>query len=524
LDNIKQELFDFQDFSYANAFACIDRYSTGAVDYENLKAFLKGQCIYPADEEIIAILRRIDKNDDALISLDEFSEVLEPVSEVLKSVANRRNASNRFETPKRVRDSHYNTTSSPLRTHSPTRHYSSPLKKEASPTRKIASPSKAEFATRKIASPGRTDFISSHHRTSSELPTNANNTVNVSPVRGNISSGIKDASPLKKLSSEIPLNESSYSRTKSPIRKTVASIRNQQEADGNGHESSFLSPDAKNGNTSLRRSLIYQDFPGGTTSTKSPTKTSANDHGSYTKKILDSANSKGETEAKTPEKRSASKSRYTSAKKSVKKSLSFDEDVTHFILIQTLKQFIILDKDLEVAKQDLALKSDFNLLDFFRTFDVVSRGTVSAKEFEAGLIKYGIYPNKDELTLLFKKMDLDNDGLLRFSDFAETFTPKQKEYANLLHNRTPSTIEAALDIYKVKFHFNEHSLMIFFKIFSQDTRNKMTNVLKLHLENEGSSESLRQRLKSKGDLSGHEAFKYLDLKGDGFITAEEVIK
>ncbi len=47
-------------------------------------------------------------------------------------------------------------------------------------------------------------------------------------------------------------------------------------------------------------------------------------------------------------------------------------------------------------------------------------------------------------------------------------------------------------------------------------------MLKLFLENEGSSESLRQRLKSKGEMSGHEAFKYLDLKGDGFITAEEV--
>jgi len=47
-------------------------------------------------------------------------------------------------------------------------------------------------------------------------------------------------------------------------------------------------------------------------------------------------------------------------------------------------------------------------------------------------------------------------------------------------------------------------------------------MLKLFLENEGSSESLRQRLKSKGEMSGHEAFKYLDLKGDGFITSEEV--
>jgi len=440
LDTHKQELLDFQDFSYSNAFACIDRYSTGVLDFENVKAFLKSQSIYPGDDEIIAILRRIDKNDDALISFEEFAEVLEPASDILKAVANRRNASSKFETPKRVRDSQL-TSISPLRTTSPSKRYSSPLRKEASPTRKVASPTRS----------GRGDYIPNHNRTSSVeiiesvLPTNANNTVTTSPVKGYIPSGIKEASPIRKFGSpEIPLSESKYSLGKSPIRKVATPVKSQKEASVD--DSSFLSPEGKHGTSSLRRSLIYKDFPNG--QTKSPAKTSA-DENSYAKKILDSA-TRGESDIKTPEKRSASKSRYQSAKRSVKKSLSFDEDVTHFILIQTLKQFIILDKDLEVAKQDLALKSDFNLLDFFRTFDVVSRGTVSAKEFEAGLIKYGIYPNKDELTLLFKKIDIDNDGLLRFSDFAETFTPKQKEYANLLHNRTPSTIEVALDIYKVK--------------------------------------------------------------------------
>ena len=59
-------------------------------------------------------------------------------------------------------------------------------------------------------------------------------------------------------------------------------------------------------------------------------------------------------------------------------------------------------------------------------------------------------------------------------------------------------------------------------MFSQDTKAKINQVLKLLLENEGSSESLRQRLRSKGDMSGHDAFKYLDIRGDGFITADEV--
>ena len=74
-------------------------------------------------------------------------------------------------------------------------------------------------------------------------------------------------------------------------------------------------------------------------------------------------------------------------------------------MIQTLKQFIVLDKDIEVAKQDVALKSDFNLLDFFRTFDNRGHGSVTCRDFESSLVKYGVYPDQDDLNLLFKKMD-----------------------------------------------------------------------------------------------------------------------
>ena len=116
--------------------------------------------------------------------------------------------------------------------------------------------------------------------------------------------------------------------------------------------------------------------------------------------------------------------------------MKFD-DHDNDALIHTFKQFILLDKDLETAKQDLALRPDFNLLDFFRTFDIEGKSSVNANELEEGMRRYGVFPNREELQLFLRRVDRDCDSKLRFSDFADCFSPKQNEYSSLLHNRTP---------------------------------------------------------------------------------------
>lgn len=69
------------------------------------------------------------------------------------------------------------------------------------------------------------------------------------------------------------------------------------------------------------------------------------------------------------------------------------------------------------------MRPDFNLLDGFRILDTDAKGTVSAGEIQIALNLLGIFPNKNELYLLIRKFDKDNDGRLRYSDFAEAFTP-----------------------------------------------------------------------------------------------------
>lgn len=413
LDAKKEELLNFQDFNYANAFAAIDKSSCGTINYDNLRMFFKGQSIYPGDDEIIPILRRLDKNDDGLITFDEFVQSLDPISIILRSIANRRNASGGLVSP---------TKTSVRREASPTRRTASPSRRVASPTRADSFAQSVSFASpeKRVGYPQRSGGSPLRKEASPYRKEASPRRREASPIR-------KEASPTRKeaaqsLAKRMEELESSL-RTSSPLRMTSPTLNHKGQA---SVKESVLEATAS---SSLRKSQIYKDFS--RTQSKSPIRNSAS------RQTL-----------QTPEKGTSGRSQHNSAQKNIKKTLNFDENVSHYILIQTLKQFIALDKDLETTKQDLTLKSDFNLLDFFRTFDITNHGAVSCREFEAGLIKYGIYPNKEELHLLFKRLDTDNDNLLRFSDFAETFTPKQKEYANLLHNRNP-TNESIIEVYKV---------------------------------------------------------------------------
>jgi len=69
-------------------------------------------------------------------------------------------------------------------------------------------------------------------------------------------------------------------------------------------------------------------------------------------------------------------------------------------------------------KIDLALKSDFNLIDAFRLFDVNSCGFISKQDLVDGLqmnLNYGEAISPVDVALLFKRMDRDNRGRLTFN-------------------------------------------------------------------------------------------------------------
>jgi Ca2+-binding EF-hand superfamily protein len=83
-------------------------------------------------------------------------------------------------------------------------------------------------------------------------------------------------------------------------------------------------------------------------------------------------------------------------------------------------------------------------LDAFRFFDIKGKGYVNKYEFEDGLKNYGVFSTQNELYLIFRKLDADNDGLLKYTEFADAITPKAAEYASLLSKRVPTFADDAL--------------------------------------------------------------------------------
>jgi hypothetical protein len=96
---------------------------------------------------------------------------------------------------------------------------------------------------------------------------------------------------------------------------------------------------------------------------------------------------------------------------------------------------IQVELDSEKNKQNLSLKSDFNMSDAFRLFDKYNNGFLYKVDLEEGLNKLAVYPTRTELNLLFRRYDSNGDGKLRYSEFTEMFMPKDRTYAEHLNNK-----------------------------------------------------------------------------------------
>ena len=359
LDYHKFQLINRYDYNNVDGFNAIDRYRTGKVDYDILKMFFKHQASFPYDEELIAILRRLDKDDDGLIRYDEYAEAVEPADITLKDTIK----------PTLVRYS------SPLKRSSPRKIARSDVPAEKSPLRKSASPIKS------TTSPLKTNLASPLTRAMSTT----------SPLRKATSPLAKASSPSNKLSNSlISPNSSQLNRSmnvfQSPIKKSEEDIYNQKLMKSSERPlvKSINSPEKKSSYSPEKRPSISSEIkpsyspekrPSISSEIKSPyspekrPSISSEIKPSYSPEKRPSISSEIKP-SYSPEKRpSISSEKKTQSPTKLNSSPSrlrkMEENPENDFLISIFKQFLLLDRVLELGKQDLSLRTDFNLIDFF---------------------------------------------------------------------------------------------------------------------------------------------------------------
>lgn len=101
-----------------------------------------------------------------------------------------------------------------------------------------------------------------------------------------------------------------------------------------------------------------------------------------------------------------------------------------------LNSQIDTERRLEILREKLALKSDFNLLQFWGLFDREGRGYATAAHVQEAFNAVGLSISLTQARLFAGKLNSDAEPRLRYADMAKAFLPTKARYAEAMINRT----------------------------------------------------------------------------------------
>lgn len=108
--------------------------------------------------------------------------------------------------------------------------------------------------------------------------------------------------------------------------------------------------------------------------------------------------------------------------------------------VSFLQTLMTAESRIEQQKIDLAMKTDFNVEDAFRTFEYNGRGFLTESDLISGLNRLELYPSSFEAKLLMKRFDLQKVGSLSYADFFDIVTPFERDYRAIVEARPPNSI------------------------------------------------------------------------------------
>jgi hypothetical protein len=97
-----------------------------------------------------------------------------------------------------------------------------------------------------------------------------------------------------------------------------------------------------------------------------------------------------------------------------------------------------IEGQLEKKRRELVLRSDFNLCDTFKMFGGLSKGKhgVDCDDLYSTItVNLDLTITKDEVFIMFYKLDKDGDGIINYSELSNCFMPRAHEYSVLLQSR-----------------------------------------------------------------------------------------
>ena len=163
-----------------------------------------------------------------------------------------------------------------------------------------------------------------------------------------------------------------------------------------------------------------------------------------------------------------------------------------------------LEGQLEQKRRDLALRSDFNMCDVYKMLirlRMDKRGVDCDDLYYALVDNLGLTITKDEVFIIFYKLDKDGDGVLNYSEVCECFVPREQEYSVMLNTRGG-------------FYGSESDIT---KFFEGQTREMLKRFIRGFVECEVSVELIRQRICNKLQIKADMAFNALDTDCKGYI-------
>ena len=177
-------------------------------------------------------------------------------------------------------------------------------------------------------------------------------------------------------------------------------------------------------------------------------------------------------------------------------------------LIKNLKEIINHEQEIEQAKIDLVMRSDFDIKSLLSAFEIDDRGFITEGDIKCVFEKLGIFHPIEEISLLIRRYNRSSYSVLNEREFWDMICPKDITYATKLKYRQ-----------KTKFAENK----CYLDIVTPETKYRILKMFNRMLECESCVEGIRQKVKKLKGLELRSVFEKMDTYGKGELTAGDLV-